>query len=244
MSLRILIADDEPLARSRLRVLVEELGHEVCAEAGDTASAERELRRTHPDLLLLDIEMPRTDGLTLARRIELAHPEIAVVLVTAHAEHAVAAFDAAVTDYVLKPIRKERLEQALRKVEVSRLQSKPSTLKIRLTLGRREQLVPLDEIDYFSAEDSYVVAHSARFTAFVDARLGDLEAQHGDSLIRVHRSYLAVRDSVTGLETISASDHRLTFRDGMTPIPVSRRQLRMVREFLIARAQQTSIGKA
>ena len=113
MSLRILIADDESLARSRLRQLVEELGHQVCAEAPDGFTAERLLRDSNPDAVLLDIEMPGIDGLALAKRLETQCPGIPVVLVTAHSEHAIEAFDAQVRDYVLKPVRRERLERAV-----------------------------------------------------------------------------------------------------------------------------------
>uniref|UniRef100_UPI0035666D1F LytR/AlgR family response regulator transcription factor n=1 Tax=Thioalkalivibrio sp. TaxID=2093813 RepID=UPI0035666D1F len=139
MSLRILIADDESPARARLRGLVEELGHEVCAEAPDGLAVERLLRDVHPDAMLLDIHMPGTDGLTLARRMEAEHPEVPVVLVTAHAEHAVAAFDADVRDYVLKPVRRERLERALGRLRGARTKEVP---RIRVKIGRREQLVP------------------------------------------------------------------------------------------------------
>jgi two-component system, LytTR family, sensor histidine kinase AlgZ len=163
MSLRILIADDESPARARLRGLLEELGHEVCAEAVDGLAVERLLRDVHPDAMLLDIEMPGMDGLTLARRMEAEYPEIPVVLVTAHAEHAVAAFDADVRDYVLKPVRRERLERALGRLGGARSKEVP---RIRVKIGRREQLVPLDEIDCFVAEDSYVIARSARIEGF------------------------------------------------------------------------------
>jgi two-component system, LytTR family, response regulator AlgR len=123
--LRLLIADDEPLARARLRSLVEELGHEVCAEACDAADAEQALLSTRPDAVLLDIQMPGAGGLSLAQRMEHSHPKVPVVLVTAHSEHAVAAFDAAVADYVLKPVRKERLAKALERVQELRKEERP-----------------------------------------------------------------------------------------------------------------------
>jgi two-component system, LytTR family, response regulator AlgR len=242
MNLRILIADDEPLARSRLRALVEELGHVVCAEAADADSAERELHRVRPDVLLLDIEMPGTDGLALAKQLEVEYPDVPVVLVTAHNEYAVPAFDAAVKDYVLKPVRKERLDQALRRIGAGQARAGADVPMIRLKLGRKDQLIPLKELDYFCAEDGYVVAHSARLTAFVETRLNDLEDQYAANLIRVHRSYLAVKSAVAGLETVSGAEHRLMFHDGTAPIPVSRRQLRRVRQ-LLAPVQANSRGR-
>jgi two-component system, LytTR family, response regulator AlgR len=220
MSLRILIADDESPARARLRGLVEELGHEVCAEAADGLAVERLLRDVHPDAMLLDIEMPGMDGLTLARRMEAEYPGVPVVLVTAHAGHAVAAFDADVRDYVLKPVRRERLERALGRLGAARPKEVP---RIRVKIGRREQLVPLDEIDCFVAEDGYVMARSARVEGFVDQPLLELEKRLGDDVLRIHRACLAVRTAIAGMETRSAG-HVVMFRDGLEGVSVSRRK--------------------
>ena len=228
MSLRILIADDESPARARLRGLVEELGHEVCAEAADGLAVERLLRDVHPDAMLLDIEMPGMDGLTLARRMEAEHPEVPVVLVTAHAGHAVAAFDADVRDYVLKPVRRERLERALGRLGMPRSKEVP---RIRVKIGRREQLVPLDEIDCFVAEDGYVMARSAAIEGFVELSLAELEAAFQDSLLRVSRGCLAVKSAVFAVETQSERNNWVLFRDGLHKVAVSRRQWSSVRGF-------------
>lgn len=232
MTLRLLIADDEPLARQRLRSLIEELGHEVCAEAADAPGAEAALRRTQPDAALLDIEMPGPDGLMLAHVIENAFPAVPVVMVTAHAEHAVEAFEAGVRDYLLKPIRRERLEQALERVVEARGKNEELPPVLRVKIGRRERLVRLIEIDCFFAEEGYVLARSATIEGFVAATLHTLETEFADGLLRVHRSCLAVKRSIAGIETRSASDHRLLFHDGLDPVPVSRRQMAEVREFL------------
>jgi two-component system, LytTR family, response regulator AlgR len=229
MSLRILIADDESPARARLRGLVEELGHEVCAEAADGLAVERLLRDVHPDAMLLDIEMPGMDGLTLARRMEAEHPEVPVVLVTAHAEHAVAAFDADVRDYVLKPVRRERLERALGRLGIPRSKEVP---RIRVKIGRREQLVPLDEIDCFVAEDGYVMARSARVEGFVDASLQELEQRLGDAVLRVHRGCLVVKGAVAGVEMRVGGGCWVVFRDCLGGVPVSRRQTPLFTSFL------------
>ena len=219
MTLRILIADDEPLARARLRALVEELGYEVCAEAANAADAEQALNEANADAMLLDIQMPGGDGLTLAQRMETSHPNVLVVLVTAHAEHAVAAFDAAVTDYVLKPVRRERLSKALEKVVSLRAGERKKVPLVRVTVGRKERLVPLDEIDCFVAEDGYVVARSARLEGFVGMRLHEIEERFGDAVLRVHRSYLVLKTAVAGIENSSTVEHRVIFRDRMEPVP-------------------------
>ena len=234
MTLRLLIADDEPLARQRLRRLIEELGHEVCAEAADAPGAEEALRRTRPDAALLDIEMPGTNGLTLARAIEREFPQVPIVMVTAHAEHAVEAFEVAVRDYLLKPVRRERLETALNRVTFARGHGKAATPipVLRVRIGRRERLVRLAEIDCFVAEEGYVLARSAGLEGFVEIPLHALEARLGETVLRIHRASLAVKSAIAGIETVSANEHRLLFRDGANPAPISRRQLPHVRRFL------------
>ena len=232
MTLRVLIADDEPLARARLRALVQELGHHVCAEATDGDSAETALKEAHPDVLLLDIEMPGTNGLTVAKRARSAHPDMPVVLVTAHREHALEAFDAAVQDYVLKPVRKERLERALARVAAAQGNGRREVPMVRVTTGRKERLVPLNEIDCFVAEDGYVIARSARIEGFVDGSLRQLEETFPRELVRVHRACLAVASSIAGMETRPSGLHQLLFRDNSEPIEISRRRLPAVKDFL------------
>ena len=229
MSLRILIADDEAPARARLRALLEELGHEVCAEAPDGLCVERFLRDEKPDAVLLDIEMPGADGLSLARRMEQEYPNVPVVLVTAHAEHAVDAFNVAVRDYVLKPVRRERLERALSRVRERRGNPVP---RLRLKIGRRERLVQLDELDCLVAEGGYVIARSATGEGFLDLPLQELETALGDAVLRVHRGCLVVKSAVSGLETVAAGEHQVLFKDGLRGVRVSRRQLGSFRDFL------------
>jgi two-component system, LytTR family, response regulator AlgR len=232
MSLRILIADDEGPARLRLRSLAEELGHQVCAEARDGLDALGALRRTHPDVVLLDIEMPESDGLSLAKHLEMEYPGVPVIFVTAHAEHAVAAFEAGVRDYLMKPVRSERLERALSRVQEKRGSVGGTAQNLRLRIGRKEQIIPLSEIDCLVAEDGYVLARSSKLQGFVDTRLHELEMRFGPAVLRVHRSCLVVKTAIAGLETRSANDHRILFRDELEPVPISRRQLQKVHEFI------------
>ncbi|AHE97289.1 LytR/AlgR family response regulator transcription factor [Thioalkalivibrio paradoxus] len=232
MKLRILIADDEPLARTRLRDLIRELGHMVCSEAAHGNEVEQACRDSHPDVVLLDIEMPGSDGLALTVRMKQQHPGIPVVLVTAHAEHAVRAFDVAVSDYVLKPVRRERLQRALERATERRNVDAGRNPLLRLTIGRLERLVRLDEIDYFAAEQGYVIARSASLEGFVDLRLHELEERFQSQLLRIHRSCLAVKNAIAGIEHRSSADHRLLFHDGLEPVPISRRKLRKVRNQL------------
>jgi two-component system, LytTR family, response regulator AlgR len=232
MTLRVLIADDEPLARARLRALVEELGHEVCAEAGDGIGAEEALTRARPDAVLLDIQMPDGDGLTLAQRMETSHPAVPVVLVTAHAEHAVAAFDAAVTDYVLKPVRRERLGKALEKVASVRSGEREKLPTVRVTVGRKARLAPLEEIDCFVAEDGCVVARFGKLEGIVSESLHEIEKRLRAHVLRISRSCLVVKPAIASIESDTAGGHRVIFTDGCRSPFVSRRQWRILREFL------------
>jgi two-component system, LytTR family, response regulator AlgR len=233
MSLRVLIVDDEPLARERLGQLVTELGHAVCADAADAPSALANLASEKPDVALLDIRMPGPDGLSVARQIAREYPETRVVMVTAYPDHALAAFDAAVRDYVLKPVRKERLAEALGRIQATpQLEGASNPPQIRLTIGRREQLVGLDEINCFVADQGYVIALSAKLAGFVGNTLHALQEAYPDHLLRVHRSVLAVKPSIAGFEARSATDHRLLFRDGLEPVAISRRHLSTVKAFL------------
>ncbi len=232
--LQLIIADDEPIARQRLALLAEELGHRVVGQAADAREVEAILKNTDPHALLLDIEMPGETGIELARRLYAERPGLPVVLVTAHDSFPLEAFEAGVRDYVLKPVRRERLQQALERVAMQHpATEEPASGEIvRLSMGRREERVPLERIDVFIAEAGYVMARSTQREGFVDARLRDLEDRLGPYLLRVHRSCLAVKASVKGLETHGPADHRLVFHDDLEPVAVSRRQLPRVREFL------------
>ena len=240
MTLRILIADDEPLARERLREMVSELGHDVCAVAADARTAAGILEQKQPDVALLDIQMPGQDGLSLAQRIAKEHPRTRVILVTAYPDYALAAFDAAVRDYVLKPVRKERLAEALERVGRDPVPDRPpDPRQIRITIGRRERLVALDEIDCFVADQGYVIARSAQIEGFVNCSLQELEQRYPHDLLRVHRSCLAVRTAIAGIETRAGNDRRLIFRDQLPPVAISRRHLLDAKAFLRTKSGQT-----
>ena len=231
--LELLIADDEPVARQRLSALARELGHRVVAEAAHAGDVDAGLQGHAPDALLLDIDMPGESGLELARRLHAEKPALTVILVTAHDRFPLEAFEAGVRDYVLKPVRRERLEQALqRAVQQKQGAGDPCPREVHITVGRREERVPLERVDIFIAEGGYVMARSARLAGFVDARLRDLEDLYGPALLRVHRGCLAVKASIKGIENLGPTDNRLLFHDDLDPMPISRRQLPRVREYL------------
>jgi two-component system response regulator AlgR len=235
----LLIVDDEPLARSRLRTLLADCeGVVLAGEAGSAAQAMELLGRREFDALLLDVQMPGADGLTLARALrEMARPP-AVVFVTAHAEHAVAAFEVEAVDYLTKPVRLERLQAALDKVAKRLLAAgpppEPEVLLIQ-DRGRTER-VPLPEVLYLKAELKYVTVRTAARSYILDASLAELEERHQGLFLRVHRNALVARRAVRALEKHYDPEEgegwavRLNGIDEV--VTVSRRQLSAVREAL------------
>jgi two-component system response regulator AlgR len=213
----------------------------VCGEAANATQAMELLRRQPFDAVLLDIRMPGADGLALAQALRnLAQPP-AVIFVTAHAEHAVEAFELEAADYLTKPVRLERLQMALQKVERSAIAARgappevaPEVLVIQ-DRGRTER-VPLPEVLYFKAELKYVTVRTAARSYILDASLSDLEDKYPTQFMRIHRNALVARHAVRALEKHDDPEEgevwavRLNAIDDL--LAVSRRQLAAVREAL------------
>lgn len=243
MSLKMLLVDDEPLARSRLRTLLADCtapAAEVAAEAGNAAQAMEHLRRQSFDAVLLDIHMPGADGLALAGVLRGLPDAPAVVFVTAYAEHAVTAFDLEAVDYLTKPVRLERLQLALSKVERAVQvrnggQEHEQEVLVIQDRGRTER-VPVTEVLYFKAELKYITVRTAARSYILDGSLSDLEDKHGAQFLRVHRNALVARRAVRALEKHFDPEEgegwavRLNGID--ESLSVSRRQLSAVREAL------------
>jgi two-component system response regulator AlgR len=245
MTLQLLVVDDEPLARSRLRTLLGDCtspAAQVGAEAANATQAMEMLRRHSFDAVLLDIRMPGADGLALAQALRALPHSPAVIFVTAHMEHAVEAFELEVVDYLTKPVRLERLQAALQKLERSApagrgLQADLAEILLIQDRGRTER-VPLAEVLYFKAELKYVTVRTAARSYILDASLSDLEERHVRQFMRVHRNALVARHAVRALEKHDDPEEgegwavRLNGIDEL--LAVSRRQLSAVREALTA----------
>jgi len=242
MTLKILVVDDEKLARSRMRTLLGDCTSpraEVGAEAANAAQAMELVTHEPFDAVLLDIHMPGADGMALARALRnLAQPP-AVVFVTAHAEHAVQAFEIEAADYLTKPVRAERLQLALQKVE-RLLQGRAGAAAAQETLliqdrGRTER-VPLAEVVYLKAELKYITVRTAQRSYILDGSLNELEDRHPAQFLRVHRNALVSRHAMRALERHHDPEEgegwalRLSGIDEL--LAVSRRQLTAVREAL------------
>ena len=254
-ALRVLVVDDEELARLRLRTLVAECGEPHCQVAGEAANAAQALvwLTTHEcDLVLLDVQMPGRDGTQLAAELRLKTPAPAVVFVTAHAQHALKAFDLEAIDYLTKPVKRERLQMALRRVAQRMAGGQPVAPApvakdegpvIVVTDRGRIIRVPVADVLYLKAELKYVTLRTAEHTHVLDDSLADLEERLGDHFLRVHRNALVARRAVRALERRTlAGDPDEEGAEGwavcMAPVgewlAVSRRQVAAVREALVA----------
>ena len=243
-ALRVLVVDDEPLARSRLITLLEDCRSPSAtmeAQAGNAVQAMEILQHQRFDVALLDIHMPGADGLTLAQNLRsLAQPP-ALIFVTAHAEHAVQAFELEATDYLTKPVRLERLQSALQKA-ARYLQSRgsgpaaePEEVLIIQDRNRTER-VPLTDVVYFKAELKYITVRTATREFILDGSLNELEEKYADRFLRIHRNALIARRAARALEKHHDPEEGEGWAvrlDGVGELLlVSRRQVALVREVL------------
>lgn len=241
-ALRVLIVDDEPLARARLRALLEaQPGAQVTGEAGDGEAALAACAADPPDLVLLDIAMPGIDGLETARRLGALQPRPAIVFCTAFDAHALSAFEAQALDYLVKPVRGERLAAALEKVRtflVGRTRQQdgaphgPPRSHLCARLRGSLRLIPIDDIRYLQADEKYVVVHHARGEDLIEESLKSLEAEFAARFVRIHRNCLVARDGIVELRRAPDGQVHAVLRDVAEPLEVSRRCLTQLRETL------------
>jgi two-component system, LytTR family, response regulator AlgR len=247
-SLTILMVDDELLARQRLRTLLGDCTEPtaiVGGEAKNTAEALALLQERAFDAVLLDIHMPGGDGLALARGVNAMPNPPAIVFITAHAEHAVEAFELTATDYLTKPVRLERLRKALQKVELLRQSTRrlepeisPTTSNEVLVIQERgvTERLPLAEVLYLKAELKYISVRTALKTHILEGSLSELEARYPAHFLRVHRNALVATHAIRALEKHLDPDEgdcwavRLSGIDEL--LMVSRRQLAAVRDVI------------
>lgn len=242
-SLRVLLVDDEELARMRLRSLVAECTSPQAAVAGEAANASEALAwlaANDCDLVLLDVRMPGRDGMQLAAEIKGRSPAPAVVFVTAHADHALQAFELEAVDYLTKPVRRERLQAALQRVAQRAAVAAPEAEPVIVVseLGRIVR-VPVREVLYLKAELKYVTLRTAQRSHVLDDALSDLEQRLGGRFLRVHRNALVARHAMRALERRPAADDEGSEGWAVRVAPVdewlavSRRQVAAVREAML-----------
>lgn len=232
--MKILIVDDEPLARSRMQRLLQDItGTKIIGEASSGKEALLRSAILNPDIVLLDIRMPEMDGLETAIHLShLKHPP-AVIFTTAFSEHALAAFEAHAVDYLLKPIRRERLEEAIGKAhKINRAQlleldkqeqAGRARTHVSAYIGGNLQLVPSEQICYFQAEQKYVTARHSDGQIIIDDSLKSLEKEFGTRFLRIHRNSLVALEHVEGMTRDTNGKHQIYFRNIDDKLEVSRR---------------------
>jgi two-component system response regulator AlgR len=239
--MRVLVVDDEAPARERLRRLLEGLDNcSVCGEAATGLSALGLAEEHQPDVLLMDIRMPGMDGLEAARHLLALEQPPAVIFTTAYSDHALEAFETHAVDYLLKPVRRERLAEALEnarrltRVQAAALQQegRHGTARTRICVRVRGslQLIPVDEIRYFQADQKYVSVASPQGELLIEETLKSLEDEFRDRFIRVHRNALVAVRFLYGLEKDAGGKFRIQL-EGVDGRPeVSRRHVAEVRQ--------------
>ncbi|MEO5565154.1 MAG: LytTR family DNA-binding domain-containing protein [Luteimonas sp.] len=235
--MKVILADDEPLARDRLRQLLAAVaGVEIVAEAGDGLAALRACAEHNPDLVLLDIAMPGIDGLEVARHLAAFEPRPAVVFCTAFDAHALSAFDAQAIDYLVKPVRAERLAAALERVRAfaaGRSQAGVTGGVVRThlcaRLGGALRLIPVEDVHYLQAEEKYVVVHHARGRDLIEESLKSLEEEFSERFLRIHRNCLVARHELLELRRNGEGHVHAVLRHAGQRLEVSRRCLPQLR---------------
>ncbi len=239
--MRVLIVDDEPPARRRLASLLADLKlGEVVGEAANGKQALECVTRDSPDVLLLDIRMPGMDGLEVAGHLAALDRPPAVIFTTAYDQHALQAFEARAVDYLLKPVRRDRLQAAIeRAVRLTQAQLKAlrndstrARTHISATMHGNLCLVPVEDVRYFQADQKYVSVVYPGGQVLIEEPLKALEVEFGDRFLRVHRNALVAVRHVIALERATDGRYQLRFKGSDETLEVSRRLLTAVKKRL------------
>jgi two-component system, LytTR family, response regulator len=234
--IRTLIVDDEPLARSSLRVLLRlDPEIEIVGECGSGPDAPDAIRRSNPDLVFLDVQMPECDGFDV---LELLGTDIppAIVFVTAYDQYALRAFDAGALDYLLKPFDNARFDLALgrAKQKISRGHDQPGKLdRIAIKSAGQVAFIALSEIDWIEAADYYAALHIGAKTHLLRRSLSDLEQSLDPSAFcRIHRSTIVNLERIRGMKLNEDGDYTIQLTTNNTTLRLSRRYRKQLRSRL------------
>ncbi len=234
--LTVVIVDDEAPARQLLgELLAAHPDVDVIAECTNGFEAVKAVSERHPDLILLDVQMPKLDGFEV---LELIGEEVAVIFVTAFDQHAIRAFDVHAVDYLLKPFDADRLAAALARARERIGRSETLPVRAIVSTGRagvddriqrilirdrsRVHVIPVDQVDYIEAQDDYVAVKAGGMSHLKEQPLGDLEKGLDPSrFVRIHRRYLLQIDRLARIET-TATNRRVAVLTNQTRLPISR----------------------
>ena len=237
--------DDEELARSIIReYLAEHVEIEIVAECSNGFEAVKAATELKPDLLFLDVQMPKLNGFEV---LELIESDVVVVFITAYEQYAVKAFDVHAVDYLLKPFSRERFDEALERAKeklelreyppqqeiISAARPKGETIeRVLIRDGSRVFVIPAEKIDYIEAQDDYIAIRSEGKTHLKKQRLSDLQSLlDPNRFVRVHRSYILNIDRLARLELYAKDSRMAILKDG-TQLQVSRSGYDKLKEML------------
>lgn len=236
MILRAIVVDDEPLARDELKFMLGQCeGVEVVGEARNASEAQTLYAEQEPDVAFLDLRMPGPDGVALAESLMAAAPDLQVVIVSAHDEGALRAFEARVADYLLKPVRLDRLRQAVQRVRDSNSASTSTQERLdRIAVRRRDAYVVLElnDVVYFEVKDELVWAVTASDRFAIDKTLATLEEElDQESFFRSHRGFIVRFDRIRAIEPVGAGTYQLLLDHPEEPkVPLARERAKKLRE--------------
>ncbi len=248
--MRVVIVDDEELARRLLREYLEADGRvDVASECANGFEAVKAIAEHKPDLVFLDIQMPKLDGFEV---LELIDPGVAVIFVTAYDQYAMRAFEAHAVDYLLKPFGEERLWKALDRARERLAEAQPAGAfpsfraelaaaarppdqrleRVVVRDGSKVHIVPVAKIDYIEAQDDYICLHSEKKRYLKQQTISALESQlDPQNFVRIHRSYLVRLEKIARIEPYTKDSRVVVLTDG-TQLPVSRAGHARLRELL------------
>lgn len=242
--MRVLIVDDEDLARQRMKRFFDDLPeHEIVGEASHGKEALEKVESLHPDVLLLDIRMPGMDGLEVARHLVDMDEPPAVIFTTAYDEYALEAFKVNAVDYLLKPVRLERLQDALGKtvkpnksqwMDLNKTSEGKPKQRTHISSRSRQgiELVPIEDVMYFRAEHKYVTVRHLNGEVLIEDPLKELEEEFEDDFLRIHRNCLVRQSALQALEKNDEGQPCIRLRNIEELLPVSRRHLPNVRKVM------------
>lgn len=237
---RILIAEDEPPAQQRLvRLLKKRADIEIAGVCSDGAQAVTAIRNTHPDIVLLDIEMPEKNGFEVIAEVGVERMPL-VIFVTAYDRYAIRAFEVRAIDYLLKPFEEERFNQtlnrSLERIAEKTTRSEKSAIaellrdrlkrtdylkRIAVSIDDRIKLIPTDRIDWIDAERNYVRLHVGKNSFLLRETINHFETQlDPDLFLRIHRSVIVNINQIDEIQTLFHGRYRAVLKDGTT-LPIS-----------------------
>jgi len=243
--MKVLIVDDEAPARARLQAMLESIdGYTCCGDAANGNEALVQAEQAEPDILLMDIRMPGMDGLEAAQHLQSLEQPPAIIFTTAYNDYALQAFAAHAVDYLLKPVRQQRLEEALQHARrltraqaavLQQAEEQPGQRqRICANVRGSLQLMAVDEIRYFHADQKYVTVCTADSQLLIEETLKELEQEFADRFVRIHRNALVAKCYITGITKDAGGCMQVQLQGVTQTLEVSRRHATEIRQLVKA----------